>query len=384
MRPLQYVVQRGDTPASIAAKPEMAGCPKCARDLLSVNLHRNTVVYPNGFATFQDLREGETINLPAKWFNGDLDRRPKAYFAALPYHDGVTPGVGGPGVLNDYATLDAASAAVAALAVMDDRTFNLAADAAGALVDQSIREADGSASPGIAAYAQATHIATSWAKDQNTALSKALATGDAAAATVARQAVQTALSTALDSAHLALGAIYGDTPPSNVDVVIGPVKLDAPAVIAAAQAAAAVILANPNFCSLVAQSGSPVNAAVHAFKIAWNAANPGSPLPTGTGNYEQATADVLSRVLGSAPPACGMRPAPAPSPTPNPFPDLVQAPTEGGLSTGAILGMSLLGAGAVGGAIFLATRDAKPSRLRESSRRRPFKYTDTEDEEATP
>jgi hypothetical protein len=366
----------------------MAGCPKCARDLLAVNLHKNSVVHPNGFATFQDLREGETINLPAKWFNGDLDRRPKAYFAALPYHDGVTPGVGSAGVLNDYATLDAASAAVAALAVMDDRTFNLSADTAGALIDQSIREADGNTNPGIAAYAQATHIATSWAKDQNTALSKSLAAGDSAATTVARQSAQTALSTALESAHLALGAIYGDAPPPNLDVVIGPAKLDAPSVVAAAQAAAAAILANPNFCSLVAQPGSPVNAAVHAFKIAWNAANPGSPVPIGTGNYEQATADVLSRVLGSAPPACGARPLPAPSPAPSPAPDplLVQAPTQGGLSTGALFGIGLLGAGAVGGAIFLATRDAKPSRLREPSRHRPFKYTDhdEEDEETNP
>jgi hypothetical protein len=88
-----YVVQPGDSPASIAAKPEMAGCPKCARDLVLIaNPHKETVTFPNGFVTFKELHVGEVLNLPDKWFNGELDQMPPSYFAALPYADGVTPG----------------------------------------------------------------------------------------------------------------------------------------------------------------------------------------------------------------------------------------------------------------------------------------------------
>jgi hypothetical protein len=86
-----YVVQPGDSPASIAA--QFAGCPKCARDLMgAVNGHKETVVYPNGFVTFRELRAGETLNLPDKWWSKEFDQMPPEYFATLPYADGVTPG----------------------------------------------------------------------------------------------------------------------------------------------------------------------------------------------------------------------------------------------------------------------------------------------------
>jgi hypothetical protein len=90
----EYVVQPGDSPASIAAKDEHAGCPKCAKDLIDANRHKASVTYPNGFRTFRELRAGERLLLPDSWFNGELDRRPQAYFNSLPRHDGVTPGVG--------------------------------------------------------------------------------------------------------------------------------------------------------------------------------------------------------------------------------------------------------------------------------------------------
>lgn len=89
-----YVVRAGDSPASIAAKSEHAGCPRCAKDLVDVNRHKASVTHPNGFRTFRDLRVGERLWLPEKWFNGELDRMPQAYFNSLPRHDGVTPGVG--------------------------------------------------------------------------------------------------------------------------------------------------------------------------------------------------------------------------------------------------------------------------------------------------
>ena len=70
----------------------MAGCPKCSRDLIAVNPHKKTRTYPNGFVTFVDLRPGEVLNLPEKWFDGSMDALPPEYYASLPYADGVTPG----------------------------------------------------------------------------------------------------------------------------------------------------------------------------------------------------------------------------------------------------------------------------------------------------
>ena len=87
-----YVVQRGDSPASIAARDDMAGCPKCARELVLANRHKQSVVRPNGFITFVELRVGEVLALPDSWFNGEHDARPPAYFKRLPHADGVTPG----------------------------------------------------------------------------------------------------------------------------------------------------------------------------------------------------------------------------------------------------------------------------------------------------
>jgi hypothetical protein len=82
-------VQPGDTPASIAAT--FAGCPKCQRDLLAVNPGKARLRYANGYETFQDLRPGETLSLPDKWFDGTLDRLPRSYFEALPSSPHVAP-----------------------------------------------------------------------------------------------------------------------------------------------------------------------------------------------------------------------------------------------------------------------------------------------------
>ena len=88
----EYVVQPGDSPASIAAQDAHAGCPKCSRDLIAANPHKATVTYPNGYVTFKELREGEKLNLPDKWWSKEFDELPPAYFASLPHPDGVTPG----------------------------------------------------------------------------------------------------------------------------------------------------------------------------------------------------------------------------------------------------------------------------------------------------
>jgi len=91
-------------------------------------------------------------------------------------------------------------------------------------------------------------------------------------------------------------------------------------VTAAAAAAAAALSADPNYCASVGRSGTAVNTAIHNFKAAWNAVNPGQAVPINTGKYEPVTAAALSSALGgqSVAPGCGAAPsAPAPAITPS-------------------------------------------------------------------
>jgi hypothetical protein len=366
----EYVVQAGDTPGSIAAM--YAGCPKCSRDLLAVN-KKPRVRHPNGYETFRELRVGEKLNLPDKWFNGALDALPKAYFLALPNHDGRTPGVGSPNVLDDYAILDAAAAQVGALAALGDQPFNYAVEVAATAVDAAVQQiGEGTTVPTVyaAPYAQEVRKYTALARQRNAELKAAIVAGDDQAAFKVRSDILHDLSSALTSAQLALQAFYGDAgappetpPPPQVDVTIGPATIDPvpvlpAAVAAAAQAAANAIGADANYCASVAQVGSAVNATVHVFKLAWNAANPSNPVPVGTSTYEQATADAITKVIGHAPVACGgAKVAPPPSPpAPVPAPLVVPQAPAPGIGVAGVLGLGLLGAGAVSSAIYFATR----------------------------
>lgn len=78
------------------------------------------------------------------------------------------------------------------------------------------------------------------------------------------------------------------------------------ALTTAATAAAAALNADADHCKSVGHPGSAVNKAVHAFKQVWNAANPGSKVPVGTGHYEASVAAALTSILGagSAPDGC--------------------------------------------------------------------------------
>lgn len=63
----------------------MAGCPKCAKDLVEANPHRASVRHANGYLSFVDLLvPGERLWIPEKWGDGTLDRLSKEYFANLP------------------------------------------------------------------------------------------------------------------------------------------------------------------------------------------------------------------------------------------------------------------------------------------------------------
>jgi len=352
--PRQYVVEPGDSPAKIAIK--FAGCPKCAGSLPLANPHKPTVTFPNGFTTFRTLDVGEVINLPDKWFNGDLDSRPPAYFQALPYADGVTPstlGDAAAGVLGDFAVLDQATQKLAALAAMDDPTFSSSVGSVGSTIDAAVHEAYGSQNAQAAQLAQTVQDGTQWAWTRNGDLASALANSDIAAVTQARLDIQGALTTALNNARLTLNALYSQpTPGAGFS----------PAVVSAAQAVANTIAADPNYCASVAQSGSAVNDAVHTFKAAWNASQT-PPVPINTGNYEAATAAAVQQVFGSAPIPCGGGGVPQqrpPTPSPRTGPSAPIATTQPtGLSTGAVVGIGLLAAGTVGAIAYAVTREQR-------------------------
>ncbi len=112
-------------------------------------------------------------------------------------------------------------------------------------------------------------------------------------------------------------AMGSSTPVAVVSTPAASPIASASAVALSAAAAAAALALDPNYCTSVRTNGTPVNVAVHNFKTAWNAANPGNPVPINTGNYEQSVANALSSVLGgqSVPPGCGTAAAPVPAPT---------------------------------------------------------------------
>lgn len=199
-----YVVQAGDSPAKIAI--EFAGCPKCAIDLIKANPHKPAVRHPNGFLSFDELRVGETIALPGKWFSGELDQLPPSYFAALPNPDGVTPSKGRLGALGDYATLENASLDVSSLASMGDEAFHADVGSVASLIDTSVQEAKSTP------LAKMVYEATNEARTRNQELGVALITGTST--TEARLDVQNALSTALGVARVALKSYYESIQPA--------------------------------------------------------------------------------------------------------------------------------------------------------------------------
>jgi len=333
----------------------MAGCPKCSIELGRVNVHKPTIVHPNGYVTFKELRVGETLLLPDEWFHPARESLPPTYYKILPHHDGVTRGSLS-GMLDGSPELDVAVPAVAQLAALGDTAFTQAVGDAGAKIDAAVKEAVGSTSADAAAKAKAVQDATQWAWQRNRDLAAAVAANDRATVTRARLDIQNALSTALGNAHLAIQAHAPSASPV-------PSSLQA-----AAKAAVAALSADPNYCTSVTHPGTPVNAAVHRFKLAWNASQ--SPkVPVGTGTYEVATTVALAQVVGQAPSACGagQRPMPAPKPPPpipSPKQEAITPPSDesGGWSSWTIAAATVLGVVAVGGVAYVATRPSKPAR----------------------
>jgi hypothetical protein len=213
-----YVVEAGDSPGSIAIK--FASCPKCSVDLVRCNDGKEIVTYPNGYVSFKELRAGEQLRLPEKWFEPRFELLPPAYFGSLPYADGVTPSPFGdlaPVVLRDFRALDVAANKLCALTTMDDATFasnmNDAADA----INASVQPALASTTPSAVQYAQGARDALKWAIQCGQMFQMSLDMGATQFPAKARTDVQKALTTALGNAQYALKEMYATLqPPAKV------------------------------------------------------------------------------------------------------------------------------------------------------------------------
>ena len=182
----------------------MAGCPKCCRDLVLANPHKETVVHPNGFISFKELRVGEKLTLPEKWFEPRFELLPPAYFGSLPYADGVTPshfGEAAAGILRDFKALDVAADRLRALAEaeshMDDEAFANDVSNVAAAIDAAVQPAVGSSNEDAAKSA--------WVAREGTYSATHLK--------LPRASVQNVLTLALESAQHALKELYGSVQP---------------------------------------------------------------------------------------------------------------------------------------------------------------------------
>lgn len=342
----QYTVKPGDSPATIAR--DHAGCPKCSRDLIAANPHKSAVGYGNGYITFESLEVGEKLNLPDKWSSAAFDALPPSYFAALPSADGVTPsrlGALAGGVLSGFSDLETAAARIGALASMGDADF--ASNVGGALdaLTSTVAGAPNSQDAGI------VRAAVALAQSTQGELVNALAAGDSAAGFAARTVMLHSLSEGLSAARRALESV----PVSTAQI---------PPAVAA--------LASFDPCS---QANV---AAVCATQAALGL--------TADGKYGDTTAARVRSFTPSAPAGCSPRPVwwapagvsncfgnttPKPPPVDSQLPIASSTQKNNELSTGAIVGIVALGAGAIGTAIYLSTRPTSPRVHRVPSTNRP-------------
>jgi hypothetical protein len=204
-----YTVKAGDSPAGIASRDDMAGCPKCTRDLVYANPGKPIVTYPNGFVSFRDLRVDEVLALPEKWFDPAFELLPPAYFGSLPYADGVTPspfGALAPVILRDFRALDVAADKLRAIVEMGDQAFAKSIPDVAEAIDSAVQPALGRSQ-----YAQAASNAIGLAIPASKMLTAFAASGLPTAQ--ARAEVLQALRVALNNAQRAIGEVYATIQP---------------------------------------------------------------------------------------------------------------------------------------------------------------------------
>jgi Putative peptidoglycan binding domain len=117
-------------------------------------------------------------------------------------------------------------------------------------------------------------------------------------------------------------AALGGAAPTAAAAAPAPLATPSSSLTTAARTCLTALSGDANYCTSVAKTGTAVNTAVHNFKAAWNAANPGRAVPIGTGKYEISVAAALWSALGGqvdVPPGCtGAVPSAAPAAAPPP------------------------------------------------------------------
>ena len=365
----------GDSPAAIAAR--LTGDPRRAVELVLVNAHKRRVAVPGGM-TFQSLRPGEMLLVPWSWRVSALAGLPKGVVGLGLQLSTTDTGASLLATANGelstaqglLATLTAGNGSSAGevvtaynTAIADFVNAAQQASAAASAAQNAIVAASTQGQSDPAAVAaqndyngiQANIAAISNDQSAVSAITDPV-TNDpgAAGANDAQSQAQSAVNRAADAVNQATNWSQGGNPSPGNQTIPTTVVNDA-------QAVAAAIAADPNYCTTVGQNGSAVNVAVHNFKIDWNAAGLSPTVPVGTGKFESITATAVSTALGIAGPAgCGGAP-PAPPPAPSPSPSPTPAPTTASSSsmTPWLIAAGVVAAAGIGYAVY---RNHEPTR----------------------
>ena len=324
-----YTTRQGDSPYKIARKFGVQ-----LADLIAANAHKDTTLVA-GVRTWQSLQPGEVLSVPG---GGESDVEVTAAALALlnadpnrcesVRHSGTPVNV----AIHNFKRAWNASGQEFQLPIGIGRYE--------AITGRALAVVTGGAPPGCDAPRQrrgaeitATPITiTGGDGDEYT---ETTGIGDGSATGLPGNTITGGFGTVPEFPD---APVVNMPPPPVVSAAASPVvTTDTLATVAAA--AATALTADPNHCTSVGHAGSAVNTAVHAFKQAWNAANSGSKLPVGTGQYEASVAAALTSLLGTgvAPDGCGPTPTKhaAPPPPPPPAAVAVVAPASGVVPGGA-------------------------------------------------
>jgi len=284
---MHYTVQPGDSPARIAQR--LTGNAALMGQLVAANpaLPR---AHGLGAVTFRELHVGQKLNLPPSWMRFGISGAPGV--SGVP-----TVGVG-----------DAASDLSAAQSAYTQGSTTLAGAQQVTDVSQAATYFAQSAASSLAV---ANDVGDSSSASQIVVYQTTIATqqaaintaSDLASAQAACTAAQAAAASALTLANKAATSGSGGGQSQST-------------LAQAAIAAANAITGDSAACSNVSKTGTSVNTAVHAFKVAWNAAGQ-SPQLAYNGQYDAACASALGTALQGtgigAPTACAASPTPPPT-----------------------------------------------------------------------
>ena len=295
-----YTVQQGDSPSSIARKFSMP-----LADLLAANAQKPTTVV-SGVTTWQTLAVGENLSVPS-----GVGAAAAVAINAMNADPNYCKSVGLPGSPVNIAVHNFKKAWNTAFPL---KPLPVGTGKYEVTVAAALASIVGNADPSAVVYAPSACV-----PHQRPTYSEPMhGVSDAPVGGSATGLPGNTITGGFNSPIPAGGSAKGEpdntitggfntpsaAPPPDPPAISATPQGPSPAALVAtgtlvsiAATAAGALSADPNYCKSVGQPGSPVNKAVHDFKKAWNAANPGNTVPVGTGKYEAAVATALMSVL---------------------------------------------------------------------------------------